>query len=117
MPVHVNLTVADTDRSLAFYRRWLGFGQETREFADGTVFIRDDEGTDLAFHAGLGEHRPSRLFHFGFRRHDPGAVRALGSALVAAGVDVFERDDDAEIVNVKFLDPDGYFVEVYWEPE
>ncbi len=105
--------MADADQSMAFYQNWLRFGPEDRRFPDGTVFVRDGEGTDLALRAGVPE--PSRGWHFGFRWATPGSVRALGQDLAAAGVAVLEVDDDPAVVAVKFLDPDGYLIEVYWE--
>jgi catechol 2,3-dioxygenase-like lactoylglutathione lyase family enzyme len=115
MAVHINLTVADLTRSVDFYRRWLGFGPVDRRFPDGTIFIRDAEGTDLALHAGVVGRPPAPNVHFGFRREDPKEVRALHRSLVDGGVDVLELDDEADLVSVKALDPDGYVVEVYWE--
>jgi catechol 2,3-dioxygenase-like lactoylglutathione lyase family enzyme len=37
VPVHLNLTVADPERSVAFYRRWFGFDRGRRDFPDGYV--------------------------------------------------------------------------------
>ena len=115
MPVHINLTVADVGRSLAFYRRWLGFGEVDRRFPDGTVFVRDAEGTDLALHAGARADGPPAGFHFGFRRAHASDVDALYGALRAGGVAVIEHEASPTLSSVRFCDPDGYVVEVYWE--
>jgi catechol 2,3-dioxygenase-like lactoylglutathione lyase family enzyme len=115
MPVHINLTVADVNRSTRFYRQWLGFLPGERTYADGTVFIRDEEGTDLAFHSGLSSP-PPRTFHFGFRRGSPETVRQLYARTRREQIEVTEFEDEPDIVSVKFLDPDGYEIEVYWEP-
>jgi catechol 2,3-dioxygenase-like lactoylglutathione lyase family enzyme len=32
------------------------------------------------------------------------------------GVPIIERDDEPDLVSFKCLDPDGWRVEVYWEP-
>jgi catechol 2,3-dioxygenase-like lactoylglutathione lyase family enzyme len=117
MPVHLNLTVVDMQSSLAFYRRWLGFGKGERRFPDGTVFLRDSEGTDLAFHAGHVSAPALVAFHFGWRRSDVSVVRDLYAGLAGAGVSITEFDDGDDLVSVKFLDPDGYVVEVYWESQ
>jgi catechol 2,3-dioxygenase-like lactoylglutathione lyase family enzyme len=109
----VNLTVADIERSAAFYQQWLGFGPEDRRFSDGTSFFRDSEGTDLALHAGPAS--APREFHFGFRRESADEVRDLRARLVAGGVEVMAFDDEPDVVSVKLKDPDGYVVEVYWE--
>jgi catechol 2,3-dioxygenase-like lactoylglutathione lyase family enzyme len=74
VPAHINLAVSDVQRSVAFYGRWLGFGPEDRRFLDGTVFIRDAEGTDLVFQTSTARMEPTSA------------------------------------------NPDGYLVEVYWEP-
>jgi hypothetical protein len=36
--------------------------------------------------------------------------------VTAAGVELVERDDEPELVSTKVRDPDGYVVELYWEP-
>ena len=72
VPVHINLTVTDLDRSAAFYQKWLRFGPEDRRFPDGTIFLRDSEGTDLALHLGEIPTDLSEFFHFGFRRERRG---------------------------------------------
>jgi catechol 2,3-dioxygenase-like lactoylglutathione lyase family enzyme len=114
VPVHINLTVKNIDRSVAFYRGWLGFNASERSFPDGTVFVRDLDGTDLAFHEGVvGDI--SDTIHFGFRWSDSAQVRTLYEDLVRGNVAVTEFDDEPAIVSVKFRDPDGYQVEVYWE--
>jgi catechol 2,3-dioxygenase-like lactoylglutathione lyase family enzyme len=108
--VHLNLTVADVERSLEFYRAWFGFDRPPRAYPDGAVFVNDAGGFDLALHPrGSG-------VHFGFRCDEPGEVRALRDTLAAAGVPITEAYDEDGYVNLKCLDPDGYEVEVYWEP-
>jgi hypothetical protein len=47
---------------------------------------------------------------------DVEAVGALRTRLELDGVPVIERDDEPELVSFKCLDPDGWRVEVYWEP-
>ncbi len=116
MPVHISLEVNDVDESKGFYARWLDFGPEDRRFPDGTVFIRDPEGTDLALHAGT-RAAPTTSFHFGFRRATSEEVRGLRDRLADAAVDGVEFDDDPDVVSVKFKDPNGYVIEVYWEPD
>lgn len=115
VPVHLNLTVSDLERSAAFYRRWLNFGPVDRRFPDGTIFLRDPEGTDLALHPGQAPSDPPDYFHFGFRRQSADVVRTLRGELLAADVAVSEFDDEADLVSLKLSDPDGYVVEVYWE--
>ena len=113
---HLNLAVADVERAAAFYRRWFGFTAPPRTYPDGTVFVGNDDGFDLALHPGHPPADPAAGFHFGFRADGPGAVRALRDYLAAAGIAVTEAYDDDDYVNLKCLDPDGYEIEVYWEP-
>jgi catechol 2,3-dioxygenase-like lactoylglutathione lyase family enzyme len=115
--VHLNLTVTDVERSIAFYRRWFGFTRPPRTYDDGTVFVGNDDGFDLALHpADSGPGPGAAGFHFGFRAADPATVVALRAELHSAGVALTESYDEDDYVNLKCLDPDGYEIEVYWEP-
>ena len=58
-------------------------------------------------------------FHFGFRLGDADAVERLYRVLTEAGVAMkqpLERDDE-DLTFFRCRDPDGYGIEVYWEPE
>jgi hypothetical protein len=44
-------------------------------------------------------------------------VRAFRDRIGADGVEIVETWDESDYVSVKFRDPDGYVVEVGWEPE
>ena len=48
---------------------------------------------------------------------DREAVLALRDRLAAGGVELVEQWDEPEYVSVKCRDPDGYILEVSWEPE
>lgn len=113
--VHLNLTVADIERSQAFYARWFGFDQRPETFSDGTRFIRDGDGFDLALHPGEPPQPPAPTVHFGFRTGDALEVRTLLGGLQAAGVPITEAHDEPGYVSLKCLDPDGYEIEVYAE--
>jgi catechol 2,3-dioxygenase-like lactoylglutathione lyase family enzyme len=114
---HLGLPVADERRSLDFYARYFGFDPATaRRYPDGTVIVRNAERFDLALHPGSASpHRPEFL-HFGFAMPDADRVRALLARLRADGVAVVEHDDEPAYVAFKCVDPDGWRVEVYWEP-
>jgi catechol 2,3-dioxygenase-like lactoylglutathione lyase family enzyme len=114
---HLNLLVADLGRSIAFYRRWFGFDSDLRRYSDGTVFVNDADGFDLAFHPGTPSRPAAPGFHFGFRAVEPDTVRALRDGFRAEGVEVTESYDTEQYVNVKCRDPDGYEIEIYWEPQ
>lgn len=113
---HLALTVADQERSRRFYETYFGFdaGPAAR-YDDGVLIIRDGHGFDLALGEGDAGELPAFL-HFGFQASDPGTVRALRERLVRDGVTFVEDEDTDAYVGFKCLDPDGYTVEVYWEP-
>ena len=114
--VHLNLTVRDIEASIAFYRDLFGFGGAPRRYPDGTVFINDGDGFDLALHPGDVASPPAPTIHFGFRCATPDEARALRDELAVAGVALHEHYDEPDFVSVKCFDPDGYEIEVYWEP-
>jgi hypothetical protein len=84
-------------------------------FEDGTLISRDLEGPDLAFHAGRTADPAPPILPFGFGRSRRQDVRDLQTALGLEGVETIEQSDEGTIVSLK--DPDGYLIEVYWEPE
>jgi catechol 2,3-dioxygenase-like lactoylglutathione lyase family enzyme len=75
---HLNLTVADVERSIAFYRQWFGFTTPPRTYPDGTVFIGNDDGFDLALHPGAAG-RAARP-HGAYRLPRPDRRRRAGLA-------------------------------------
>jgi catechol 2,3-dioxygenase-like lactoylglutathione lyase family enzyme len=114
---HLGLPVRDHERSLRFYATYFGFDPATAQtYPDGTVIVRDRDRFDLALHPAAESPPPSTFLHFGFAMPDADAVRELLGRLEADGVPVVERDDEPDLVSFKCLDPDGWRVEVYWEP-
>jgi catechol 2,3-dioxygenase-like lactoylglutathione lyase family enzyme len=113
---HLNLTVRDVDRSVAFYRQWFGFSGSPRLYPDGTVFVTDADGFDLALHPGDPPQPAAPAVHFGFRCNRAEEARRVHASLAAAGIPITESYDAPDHVSVKCLDPDGYVIEVYWEP-
>jgi len=114
---HLGLPVRDHNRSLRFYATYFGFNPATAQsYPDGTVIVRNAERFDLALHPATEAAPSSTFLHFGFAMADAEAVRALRTRLERDGVPVVERDDEPALVSFKCLDPDGWRVEVYWEP-
>jgi catechol 2,3-dioxygenase-like lactoylglutathione lyase family enzyme len=114
---HLGLPVRSYERSLRFYATYFDFDPATAQsYPDGTVIVRNTDRFDLAQHPGAEAATPSTFLHFGFAMADAEAVRALRTRLERDGVPVVERDDEPELVSFKCLDPDGWRVEVYWEP-
>ena len=56
------------------------------------------------------------FLHFGTGLETPVEVRAFRDRVVADGGEVVDWWDEPDYVSVKFRDPDGYVVEVAWEP-
>ena len=112
---HLALAVSDCERSSRFYETYLGFEAEPAPRADGVLMLHNAGGFALA----LGEtEEPIRLpefLHFGAGLASPEDVRSFRDRLVSDGVEVVGWWDEADYVSVKFLDPDGYVVEVSWE--
>ncbi len=107
----------DYKRSLRFYATYFGFNPVTAQsYRDGTVIVRNADRFDLALHPATEVTASSTFLHFGFAMTDVEAVGALRTRLELDGVPVIERDDEPELVSFKCLDPDGWRVEVYWEP-
>ena len=114
---HLGLAVSDQARSRRFYERYLGFTAEATPRSDGVLILHDAAGFSLA----LGETRERipvpGFFHFGAGRSTSEEVLAFRDRLVADGIDIVGWWDEPDYVSVKFRDPDGYVVEVGWEPE
>jgi catechol 2,3-dioxygenase-like lactoylglutathione lyase family enzyme len=115
---HLALAVHDQERSREFYARYLGFDAEPpRRYPEGTLMLHDAKGFALALGQTGEEIRTPSFQHFGIGLETADEVRAFRDRLVADGVDVVGWWDEPGYVSVKFKDPDGYVVEVSWEPE
>jgi catechol 2,3-dioxygenase-like lactoylglutathione lyase family enzyme len=115
---HLALAVRDQERSRRFYETHFGFdAAPPRRYPDGTLMLYDAEGFALA----LGRiDQPIQLppfLHFGKGVSTPDDVRAFRDRLVADGATILEEWEEPDYVSVKCLDPDGYVVEVAWEPD
>jgi catechol 2,3-dioxygenase-like lactoylglutathione lyase family enzyme len=106
---HLHIGVDDIEASRAFYEQ-LGFREHA--WHGDALFLRNDDGFDLAL-APHGRAAMPEWFHFGSRLASPDAVRALQGAL---GDRVQVSGDEPDFVWFRVADPDGYQLEVYWEP-
>ena len=113
---HLALVVTDQRRSRAFYETYFGFDRgPASTYDDGTLIIHNSEGFALALHPGTPA--PQHDFsHFGFSLDDPGAVREMRARIEQGGFRIVEANEEPAYVSFKFLDPDGYKIEVVWEP-
>ena len=113
---HLALAVSNQGRSRRFYERYFGFTAEPTPRSDGVLMLHSGE-----FSLALGETtEPISLptfLHFGRGLPSPDEVRSFHLRLVADGVEIVGMWDEPDYVSVKFCDPDGYIVEVGWEPD
>jgi catechol 2,3-dioxygenase-like lactoylglutathione lyase family enzyme len=114
---HLAIGVRDQDRSRRFYETYLGFGaRPARRYDDGVLMLYDERGFALALgSAPEPAGRPAWL-HFGRRLADRDAALAMRERLAADGVEIVEAWDGPGYVSTKCRDPDGYIVELFWEP-
>ena len=115
---HVNLTVSDLDRSVAFYSDLLGLRVRWRREAGeepAAAHVGDDRHYIAMFQAAPGSKRPTinyeatGLNHFGFVVDDLDAAR---DRLVELGVTPHNEADYEPGRRLYFLDPDGIEVEL-----
>lgn len=114
---HVNLTVSDLDRSIAFYCdlldlqvRWKGPIDAVRlgaHVGDDRCYLALFQAT-AAGSVGRDYLRPG-LNHFGFVVDDLASTRAR---LAALGVAVHREDDYVPGRRIYFFDPDGHEMEL-----
>jgi len=107
---HVNITVADLERSTHFYQEVLGM---RRAFAKGsTVWL--EAGGDLL---GLSQGTPpqEQPNHWGFQVDAPAQVDDWVAQLLEHDVKIekgpYDRSDGR---SVYFRDPDGYVLEIFF---
>jgi catechol 2,3-dioxygenase-like lactoylglutathione lyase family enzyme len=113
---HLHLKVRSVERSKAFYARHFGLAEHL--WHGDMVFMRDGSGMDLAL-APAADFAPlPAWFHFGFRLGSVAEVEALYVRLAEDGVRISEPlAQDSDVVSFRCVDPDGYAIEVYWEPQ
>jgi catechol 2,3-dioxygenase-like lactoylglutathione lyase family enzyme len=112
---HMALTVADRERSAAFYGRF--FGLTNRVHDDRHLLILGaEDGSLLALSEGdAAAASLPRTTHFGFQAASARAVKDLREAFKADAVREAEWQESGP-VRVQVFDPDGYRVEAYaWD--
>jgi catechol 2,3-dioxygenase-like lactoylglutathione lyase family enzyme len=109
---HLALPVSDVQNAWTFYRDVLEAHGEAREVDDG-LLVTTTDGFVLAFIEGEPTPGDGRL-HFGFSRETGDEVREVRARLQEAGVREADWIEMDGFVSMKFHDPDGYVVEVFW---
>jgi catechol 2,3-dioxygenase-like lactoylglutathione lyase family enzyme len=113
---HLHLKVRSVERSKAFYARHFGLTEHV--WHGDMVFMRDGSGMDLALAPAAEPAQMPGWFHFGFRLASKAAVQTLYDRLVAADVPIVEPlTRETDVTSFRCADPDGYAIEVYWEPQ
>ncbi|MEM1411440.1 MAG: VOC family protein [Pseudomonadota bacterium] len=109
---HLNLVVTQPEASCRFYQRYvLPDGEAV--WLGNSLHLRNAAGTDLAFQAGSPAHPPGA--HHGFIAPDAAAIDGLQARLAEGGITITEDCREPDFRSIKFPDPDGYEIEVYWE--
>jgi catechol 2,3-dioxygenase-like lactoylglutathione lyase family enzyme len=109
---HLALLVHDVSRARRFYERYFGFDSSSEWMGD-TLFIRNDDGFDLALMRGEPPPNPGAFHHFGFEVDSAGDVRSLQQRMQLDGIAILEVVEERDLTSFKCADPDGYTVEVY----
>ncbi len=110
---HVALTVADRERSAAFYAAHFGLTSRVHDDAH-LLILASPDGALLAL--SEGPHAAAdlpRTTHFGFQAVDRDAVLAVRERLGASGAQEVEWQDSGGMTRVQVLDPDGYRVDAF----
>jgi catechol 2,3-dioxygenase-like lactoylglutathione lyase family enzyme len=111
--VHINLVSSDPEASASFYVQCL-LPDATREWLGDSLHVRNDT-CDLAFQRG--EPLAARGAHHGFLADSPVTIDRLVQRLLEHDVRLIENETQEGFRSIRFLDPDGYECEIYWEAE
>ena len=115
---HLALAVRDQGRSRRFYETYFGFdAAPARTYDDGVLMLYDADGFALALGPAEEPVMLPGFFHFGLGVSSPEEVRAVRARLETDGVPIVEWYDEADYVSLKCRDPDGYVIQVAWEPD
>jgi catechol 2,3-dioxygenase-like lactoylglutathione lyase family enzyme len=113
---HINLAVADPDRSLQFYTAVFGVKEYYRD--DDSIQVQGPGPHDvLAFARDKGAAgKVGGLSHFGFRLVDPKDIDAAVEAVERAGGKLLRRGEFSPGFPYAYVhDPDGYEIEIWFE--
>ena len=113
---HLNLAVADPERSLRFYEAVFGVREYYRD--ETTIQVQGPGPNDvLAFEKNSAEAgKLGGLSHFGFRLVDPADIDRAVEEVQRAGGTLLRRGAFAPGYPFAYVaDPDGYEIEIWYE--
>ena len=112
---HISLSVADPERSLAFYTRLFGVREYHRE--EGSIQAKGPGPHDiLVFECRAGHGERGGIDHFGFRLTDPDDIDHAAREAEAAGAKIVARGEFGPGLPYLYIeDPDGYTIEIWFE--
>jgi catechol 2,3-dioxygenase len=117
---HINLKVADLQRSLAFYQGVLGF-KVTKRVGDAAFLAHGDYHHDICINTweSRGGSLPATgttgLFHFAIVYAERSDLRDAYRRLKAAGIGIDSAVDHGVSESIYLRDPDQNGVELYWD--
>jgi catechol 2,3-dioxygenase-like lactoylglutathione lyase family enzyme len=106
---HVGLKVSSVKTSGQFYREILGFADEPRD--PGIVYVPSGKDRLVLYEEGRG----ATDFHFGFNVESPSKVDEWSTWLTQHGVPISEDVTEDTYRSIKFQDPDGHWIEIFYE--
>ncbi len=112
---HLSLSVADPERSKAFYERLFGVREVHRE--EGQIQVQGPGPHDiLVFERREGAGRVGGIDHFGFRLTDPTDIDLAVREARDAGARILRQGEFAPGMPYVYIeDPDGYTIEIWYE--
>lgn len=113
---HINLAVADPERSVRFYTEVFGVREYFRD--DTSIQVQGPGPHDvLAFERNPGAAgKLGGIGHFGFRLTDPKDIDAAVEAVLRAGGKLLRRGEFSPGFPFAYVhDPDGYEIEIWFE--
>jgi catechol 2,3-dioxygenase-like lactoylglutathione lyase family enzyme len=116
---HLALAVHDEERSRRFYETYFGFGaRPAKRMSDGVLMLFDAADFSLALKETDEAFSLPSFLHFAFGAADTAdEVRGFRDRLRRDRVPIVEAWEEPDYVSVKCRDPDGYVIELAWEPE
>ena len=115
---HLHIKVRDVPQSRKFYESYLGF-RFFKAIDENFIFVRDDYGLLLTLDKGNPEDLVAlpKWFHYGFCLSSPDDVKREYERMKSDGIPIgMELKTFEDRVVFMCADPDGYKIEIFWEP-